>query len=435
MKKKIVAIVGKPNVGKSSLFNRIIKEKKSIVDNKPGVTRDRIYSNAEWLTREFILIDTGGISVDQQLFSNEIQIQTQIAIEQADVIIFVVDFLNRLDKDDKMIAKILHKSKKPVILAINKYDKKTIDEHNYEFMNLGFSDLYFISSTHGIGIGDLLDKVISYISKNDVELKDDSTKIAIIGKPNVGKSSLVNSLVNENRMIVSEIEGTTLDVVDISFSYNKKKYIVIDTAGIRKKSKLGQTVEKYSYLRSLSAIANSDIVLLMIDATKPITDQDTNIGGLIYDEKKPVIIVVNKWDLIKNKQEQILKKEEEIRAYFKYLSYAKIIFISALDKTRVTKILDLIDEIKQSLSVKVKTYVLNEVLNKAQLINPAPEFNGNRLKIYYASQVQAYIPTFVLFCNNPNYLHFSYKRFLENQIRFSFGFDSIPINLIFRERK
>ncbi|ADK69873.1 ribosome biogenesis GTPase Der [Mycoplasma mycoides subsp. mycoides] len=435
MKKKIVAIIGRPNVGKSSLFNRIIKEKKSIVDNKPGVTRDRIYSNAEWLTREFILVDTGGISIDQQLFSNEIQIQTQIAIEQADVIIFVVDFLNRLDKDDKMIAKILHKSKKPVILAINKYDKKTIDDHNYEFMNLGFSDLYFISSTHGIGIGDLLDKVISYISKNDVDLKDDSTKIAIIGRPNVGKSSLVNSLVNENRMIVSEIEGTTLDAVDISFSYNKNKYTVIDTAGIRKKSKLGQTVEKYSYLRSLSAITNSDIVLLMIDATKPITDQDTNIGGLIYDEKKPVIIVVNKWDLVKNKQEQILKKEEEIRAYFKYISYAKIIFISALDKTRVTKILDLVADIKQSLSVKVKTYVLNEVLNKAQLINPAPEFNGNRLKIYYASQVQAYIPTFVLFCNHPNYLHFSYKRFLENQIRFSFGFDSIPINLIFRERK
>ncbi|SRX66380.1 ribosome biogenesis GTPase Der [Mycoplasma mycoides subsp. capri] len=236
-------------------------------------------------------------------------------------------------------------------------------------------------------------------------------------------------------MIVSEIEGTTLDAVDISFSYNKKKYTVIDTAGIRKKSKLGQTIEKYSYLRSLSAISNADIVLLMIDATKPITDQDTNIGGLIYDEKKPVIIVVNKWDLIKNKETEILKKEEEIRAYFKYISYAKIIFISTLDKTRITKILDLVDEIKQNLDIKIKTYVLNEVLNKAQLINPAPEFNGNRLKIYYASQVQAYIPTFVLFCNNPNYLHFSYKRFLENQIRFSFGLDSIPINLIFREKK
>ncbi|ACU78387.1 ribosome-associated GTPase EngA [synthetic Mycoplasma mycoides JCVI-syn1.0] len=435
MKKQVVAIVGKPNVGKSSLFNRIIKEKKSIVDNKPGVTRDRIYSSAEWLTREFILIDTGGISLSDQLFSNEIKLQTQIAIEQADVIIFVVDFLNNLDNDDKMIAKILHKSKKPVILAVNKYDKKTIDDHNYQFMSLGFSDLYFISSTHGIGVGDLLDKVISYISKNEEIIKDDSTKIAIIGRPNVGKSSLVNSLVNENRMIVSEIEGTTLDAVDISFSYNKKKYTVIDTAGIRKKSKLGQTIEKYSYLRSLSAISNADIVLLMIDATKPITDQDTNIGGLIYDEKKPVIIVVNKWDLIKNKETEILKKEEEIRAYFKYISYAKIIFISTLDKTRITKILDLVDEIKQNLDIKIKTYVLNEVLNKAQLINPAPEFNGNRLKIYYASQVQAYIPTFVLFCNNPNYLHFSYKRFLENQIRFSFGLDSIPINLIFREKK
>ncbi|AGJ90674.1 ribosome biogenesis GTPase Der [Mycoplasma putrefaciens] len=435
MTKGIVAIVGRANVGKSSLFNRIIKEKKSIVENKPGVTRDRIYANAEWLTREFIVIDTGGITLKETEFAKEIKIQAEIALQEADVIIFVLDSQQGVTNEDKIVAKMLYKTKKPVIVVANKYDKKQTGIESYEYLSLGFGQAIMISSTHGIGIGDLLDKVVNLMPKNQITNQDQITKIAIIGKPNVGKSSLINSLVGQERMIVSDLAGTTLDAVDIKFKYHQKDYLLIDTAGIRKKAKVYQGIEKYSYLRSLTTINNSDIVLLMIDASSPITDQDTNIGGLAFEEKKPIIIVANKWDLVKNKQEEIVKKEEEIRSYFKYLQYAKIIFISALDKTRIHKIMDAVEEIKQSLTTKIKTHVFNEILNRAQLINPAPEHNGGRLKIYYANQVDAYLPTFVLFVNNPNYLHFSYKRFLENQIRLQFGFEGVPINLIFRERK
>ncbi|AJM71864.1 ribosome biogenesis GTPase Der [Mycoplasma yeatsii] len=435
MKKGIVAIVGRPNVGKSSLFNRIIREKKSIVEDTPGVTRDRIYGNAEWLTREFIVIDTGGITLKEEQFTREIKVQAEIAMQEADVIVFVLDSQQGITNEDKMVAKMLYKTKKPVVLVANKYDKKQTGVESYEYLSLGFDQAVMVSSTHGIGIGDLLDRVINLMPKNDSNIKDDSTRIAIIGRPNVGKSSLVNSLVGEERMIVSDIAGTTLDAVDTKFKYHHKEYTLIDTAGIRRKSKIYEGIEKYSYLRSLSTINNSDVVLLMIDASKNITDQDTNIGGLAFEEKKPIIIVANKWDLVKNKEEQLLKKEEEIRAYFKYLQYAKIIFISALDKTRISKIIDSIEEIKESLSTKIKTHVLNEVLNRAQLINPAPEHNGGRLKIYYANQVDAYLPTFVLFVNNPNFVHFSYKRFIENQIRLQFGFEGVPINIIFRERK
>ncbi|AEM68776.1 ribosome biogenesis GTPase Der [Mycoplasma putrefaciens] len=435
MTKGIVAIVGRPNVGKSSLFNRIIKEKKSIVEDKPGVTRDRIYANAEWLTREFIVIDTGGITLKETEFAKEIKIQAEIALQEADVIIFVLDSQQGVTNEDKIVAKMLYKTKKPVIVVANKYDKKQTGIESYEYLSLGFGQAIMISSTHGIGIGDLLDKVVNLMPKNQITNQDQITKIAIIGKPNVGKSSLINSLVGQERMIVSDLAGTTLDAVDTKFKYHQKDYLLIDTAGIRKKAKVYQGIEKYSYLRSLTTINNSDIVLLMIDASSPITDQDTNIGGLAFEEKKPIIIVANKWDLVKNKQEEIVKKEEEIRSYFKYLQYAKIIFISALDKTRIHKIMDAVEEIKQSLTTKIKTHVFNEILNRAQLINPAPEHNGGRLKIYYANQVDAYLPTFVLFVNNPNYLHFSYKRFLENQIRLQFEFEGVPINLIFRERK
>ncbi|ATZ17443.1 GTP-binding protein EngA [Williamsoniiplasma luminosum] len=434
-KKSIVAIVGRPNVGKSSLFNRIIREQKSIVEDIPGVTRDRIYGNAEWLTREFLVIDTGGITLADEIFAKEIKIQAEIAMQEADVIIFALNFKEGLTDQDHMIAKILYKTKKPIILVVNKYDKKGSDNDMFEFMSLGFGNPIMASSTHGIGIGDLLDAVVYQLPKVENTQKDDTPKIAIIGKPNVGKSSLVNSLVGEERMIVSDIAGTTLDSVDTQVQYNNKKYVLIDTAGIRKKGKIYDGIEKYSYLRSLGSISNADIVVLMIDGTQSITDQDTNIGGLAFTEHKPIIIAVNKWDLVKNKEKAILEKEEEIRSYFKYLQYAKIIFISAHDKIRIGKIYDAVDHINEMLKKTIKTSVFNEILNRAQLVNPAPDHNGGRLRIYYGSQVEAYLPTFVMFVNNPHYVHFSYKRFLENQIRLQFGFEGVPITLIFRERK
>ncbi|ATZ20731.1 ribosome biogenesis GTPase Der [Mesoplasma coleopterae] len=435
MKKGIVAIVGRPNVGKSSLFNRIIREKKSIVEDTPGVTRDRIYGTAEWLTREFIVIDTGGITLEDQPFAKEIKVQAEIAMEEADVIVFLLNHQEGLSDEDKMIAKILYKTKKPIVLAVNKYDKKTSDFDQYEYMSLGFGEPILISATHGIGTGDLLDDIIHQMPSNEEMNKDNRTRVSIIGRPNVGKSSLVNSLIGEERMIVSDIPGTTLDAVDSVVKVNNIEYTLIDTAGIRKKSKIFQNVEKYSYLRSLTTINGSDVVLLMLDASVPISDLDTNIGGLAFEERKPIIIIANKWDLVENKEKEILKKEDEIRAYFKYLAYAKILFVSAHDKTRITKIFTAVEDIRTALDKKIKTSVFNEVLNKAQLINPAPNFNGGRLKIYYGAQVEAYLPTFVLFVNNPDYVHFSYKRFLENQIRLQFGFEGVPMSIIFRERK
>lgn len=435
MKKGVVAIVGRPNVGKSSLFNRIIREKKSIVEDIPGITRDRIYGTTEWLTREFIIIDTGGITLEDQPFAKEIKFQAEVAIQEADVITFILNHKDQLTEEDKMIARILYKTKKPIILAVNKYDKKSNDYDQYEYMSLGLGEPIMLSATHGIGTGDLLDRVIQLMPSANELNNDPNTRVSIIGRPNVGKSSLVNSLLNEERMIVSEIAGTTLDAVDSVVKVNNIEYTLIDTAGIRKKSKIFQNVEKYSYLRSLNTINGSDVIILMLDASMPITDLDTNIGGLAFEEKKPIIIVANKWDLVTNKEKVILEKEEEIRSYFKYLAYAKILFVSAHDKTRIAKIFSSIEVIKTGLTKKIKTSVFNEVLNKAQLINPAPNFNGGRLKIYYGSQVEAYLPTFVLFVNNPEFVHFSYKRFIENQIRLQFGFEGVPIAIIFRERK
>jgi len=434
-RKGIVAIVGRPNVGKSALFNRIIHEKKSIVDDKRGVTRDRIYGNAEWLTREFILVDTGGITLQDEPFSKEIKMQAEIAIEEADEIVFVLDYRDQITTEDQMIAKILYKSKKPVILAVNKYDRKDVQYEPYEFMSLGFGEPILISATHGIGVGDLLDVIVQKMPHFEEVDREDVTRVAVVGKPNVGKSSLINSILGQDRMIVSNIAGTTRDAVDSEVKRDGKEYILIDTAGLRRKGKIYEDIEKYSYLRSLSSINDSDITILMLDISQKISDQDTNIGGLAFNEKKPVIILANKWDLVKNKEAEIEKKTAEIRSYFKYLQYAQILFISANEKTRIYRVFDAIDEINEALKRRVKTSVFNEVLNKAQLINPAPNFNGGRLKIYYGSQVEAYLPTFVLFVNNPKFVHFSYKRFLENQIRLNFGFEGIPINILFRERK
>ncbi|ATZ16572.1 GTP-binding protein [Entomoplasma freundtii] len=433
-KKNVIAIIGRPNVGKSSLFNRVIKEKKAIIEDRPGVTRDRIYGSADWLTRDFIVIDTGGITLENATFAKEIKLQAEIAMAEADVIVFVVNHQEGLLPDDEMIAKLLYKTKKPVILAVNKYDRKMNQDETYHYLTLGFGEPFLISSTHGIGIGDLLDEIIHKLPSPKEQDQTPYPSVALIGKPNVGKSSLINTLTGEQRMIVSPIPGTTIDAVDSLVKYNGKNYLFVDTAGIRRKGKI-ESLEKYSYLRSLGAINKADFVLLMMDMSEPISDQDTNIGGLAFEAQKPIIIIGNKWDLLPTEMKDRKRREAEIRAYFKYLRYAKIIFISALEKQKIGQIYQAIDDVDASLKRKIQTSIFNEVLNRAQLLNPAPDHNGGRLKIYYGSQVEAYLPTFVIFVNNPDYVHFSYKRFLENQIREQFGFEGVPINLIFRERR
>ncbi|WP_338970526.1 ribosome biogenesis GTPase Der [Spiroplasma endosymbiont of Labia minor] len=436
MKKGVVAIVGRPNVGKSTLFNRIIRERKSIVEDTPGVTRDRIYGQAEWLNLPFLVIDTGGLTIKDVPFSKEIATQVKIAIDEADVIIFVLDYKNGLTAEDESVAKILYKTNKPVIVAVNKYDNKVSDEFGYEYLALGFNEPVLISSTHGIGIGDLLDKIIAFMSKDDNKIETYAINIAIIGRPNVGKSSLINSIIGEQRMIVSDVEGTTTDSVDTPIFRNKKKYVLVDTAGIRKRSKIYENVDKYSHIRTLSSINKADIVLLVVDSSQKINDLDTNIGGIAFEEGKPIIIVGNKWDAVKEKNDKtMIEKEEEIKSYFKYLQYAKIVFLSALNNKRIDKLFDIINLVNENRTKHIATSLFNEILNRAQLLNPAPNFNGGRLKIYYGTQVEAYLPTFVMYVNNSSYLHFSYKRFIENQIRSQFNFDGVPLTLIFRERK
>ncbi|AUM62494.1 ribosome biogenesis GTPase Der [Spiroplasma monobiae] len=435
-RKGIVAVVGRPNVGKSTLFNRIIREKKAIVEDKPGVTRDRMYGRAEWLTMPFIVVDTGGITLQDSPFSKEIRMQAEIAIKEADVIVFVINYKDGITQEDEAVAKILYKTHKPVILAVNKYDKKEQFDESFTFMTLGFGEPFMISSTHGIGVGDLLDKIMESMPKFEDNLDDSELKLAIVGRPNVGKSSLVNSMVGEERMIVSDIAGTTVDSVDSKVKYNGNEYTIIDTAGMRKKGKIYENLEKYSYLRSITSINKADIVLLVLDSSEKVADHDTNIGGVAFEENKPIIIIGNKWDLVANKETNTMKrKEEEIKAYFKYLNYTKVLFLSAKENKRVNKIYEVVDLVQKNIKKRIRTSLLNEIFNKAQLINPAPNHNGGRLKIFYASQVEAYLPTFVLFVNNPEFVHFSYKRFLENQIRSQFDFSGVPITIIFRERK
>lgn len=435
--KGTVAIVGRPNVGKSTLFNRIIKNRLAIVEDTPGVTRDRIYAFSEWLTREFLMIDTGGITLDNEaMFAQEIKMQAEIAIAEADVIIFVLSYKEGIAPDDEMIAKILYRAKKPVLLVINKYDKQEKESELYEYMTLGFGEPIAVSATHGIGIGDLLDKVISYLDQIPIQPKTEGIHFSLIGKPNVGKSSLTNAILGEERVIVSPIAGTTTDSIDTTFKRNDHLYTVIDTAGIRRKGKVYEKLEKYSVLRAVSAIERSDLVLLIIDGTVPITDQDTNIAGIAFEQNKPIILAVNKWDAVVEKNDRSMQTiESQIRGYFKYLSYAKMVFVSALEKKRLHILFQTIDEVYTGLTQRIKTSVLNEILVKAQLLNSPPDFNGGRIKIYYATQPESMIPTFIMFCNNHKYIHFSYKRFLENQIREHFGFDGVPIKILFRERK
>lgn len=432
-----VAIVGKPNVGKSTLFNRIIGKNKAIVDDAPGVTRDRIYDESEWLTRKFEIIDTGGLENSNVDFQTNINEQVNFAIDEAQVIIFLVSYLNGIEESDFFVAKTLKKyaKNKKIILCVNKVEKKIgFDEMN-QFYNLGFGKPYFISAAHGIGVGDLLDEVIKDINQlKQLDKNDASYCFCIIGKPNVGKSTLFNSIVNQNRVIVSDIAGSTRDSIDTNFKYHQEEFKIIDTAGIRRKGKIVTNVEKYSVLRAQKAIKRSQCILLMIDVATGFTEQDEVIGGLAHAANIPTIIVVNKWDKIQKNSHTMSEITKKIRSQFKYLSWAPIVFISAIDKKRMSTIFDTIQKIKQQATIKIATSILNDVILKAQMMQEAPLFKGGRIRINYATQVQSQIPTFVLFCNDSKYLHFSYARYMENQIRIAFGLEIVPITLYWKTK-
>jgi len=429
-----VAIVGRPNVGKSTVFNRLLEERLSIVEDTPGVTRDRIYGDCNWLSKTYRLIDTGGIQIEDVPFQKEINAQVEIAIEEADVIIFITDGRSGLTNDDEYIARLLQKSKKPIILAVNKIDDISKINDIYEYYQLGIGDPIAISGIHGIGIGDLLDRVVELMPEKQIDSYEGMIKFSIIGRPNVGKSSLTNAFLNQERVIVSDIEGTTRDAIDTVFEANDKRYVVIDTAGIRKRGKIYENVEKYSVLRAKSAIERADISLVLLDASTGIIEQDKHVAGLAHEAKKGVIIVYNKWDLVVKDDKTMNEITKKIRKEFAYLDYAPIAFTSAKDNKRVDTLLPLIDQVYENLNRRIATNVLNEVILDAQLANPAKPHNGKKLKIYYASQVSTAPCTIVIFVNNPDLLHFSYERYLENRLREAFDFDGVPINIIPRKR-
>ena len=433
----LIAIVGRPNVGKSMLFNKLIGRRLSIVEDTPGVTRDRIYGESEWVGRKFRLVDTGGIepNTDNQIlaFMRE---QAQIAIDNADVIIFVTDIKTGLTASDQEVAGMLQRSRKPIVLAVNKVDSTgTIDPDFYEFYNLGLGDPVAISAVHGHGTGDLLDACFQYLPPDDgVEEDSDVVQVAIIGKPNVGKSSLTNKILGEQRVIVSNVAGTTRDAIDSYFENSCGKYNFIDTAGMRKKSKVDDTIEKYSVLRATMAIERSDVCLILIDAQDGVTEQDTKVAGLAHDAGKACIIVVNKWDLVEKDGKTMDRMREDIRRDLSYMPYAPILFISALTGQRVNRLFELINYVNDQAAVRITTGMLNSVLADAQTRVQPPTDKGRRLKIYYMTQVGVKPPHFVIFCNDKKLFHFSYQRYLENQIRSVFGLEGTPIHITIRQK-
>ncbi len=431
----LVAIVGSPSVGKSTIFNRIIGEKKSIIETQRGVTRDRIYSKTSWLTKEFNIVDTGGIEIENKPFQEQIRIQAEIAIDEADVILFVVDGKIGLTEDDKFVSRMLYKSKKPVILAVNKIDDAHLKNNIYEFYNLGLGEPIACSGAHGVGIGDILDAIIKDLPNKEDAEDDESIRFSIIGRPNVGKSSLCNALLNEDRVIVSNIEGTTRDAIDTTFIRNEQRFTVIDTAGLKKRGKIYESIDKFAALRALRAIDNSDICLLVIDADKGIQEQDKHVVGYAVEAKKAIIIVVNKWDLVKKDNNSMNEFTKNIRKEFKFLDYAPIIYVSALNKTRVNNIFEILLKVYESYTYSIQTSVLNDIIQEAQMMNESPDFNGGRCRIYYAQQVNNQPMTIALFVNDPKWMHFSYLRYIENRIRESFELEGSPINLILRKKK
>lgn len=432
----VVAIVGRPNVGKSQIFNRIVGERQSIVDDFYGLTRDRLYGTAEWQGQKFRIIDTGGIEIENTSFQKEIQAQVDIAIEEANVIIFVLDIRTTISKDDLLVAKKLQASNKPVVVALNKADNEDLMQNYYDFYELGFSEMVAVSGIHSIGMGDMLDMVTAHFKEieNINEEEDNSIKIAVIGRPNVGKSSLTNALIGENRVIVSNIEGTTTDSIDTKFEYNDKKYTIIDTAGMRKRGKIFESVEKYSVLRAFSAIERCNICLLVIDASRGLLENDLHIAGFAKDAGKGIIIVVNKWDLVEKDNYTMNNWNDLLKEEFNFLSYAPIIYVSSKTGQRVKNIFNLVDQVYTNINKRITTSQLNDVIVDAMLFNEPKEYQGVKLKVYYSSQVATNPPTFVLFVNDTECMHFSYGRYLENRIREAFDFTGTPIKIILRKR-
>ena len=432
----VVAIVGRPNVGKSSLFNRIIGDKLSITDDASGVTRDRIYARASWLNQEFSIIDTGGIVLRDEPFSKEIRAQASLAIDEADVIIFVVDARCGVTSDDYDVVSILKKSDKPVIIAANKVDDGSLQDLIYDFYSLGCDDVVGISAIHGIGVGDLLDKVIEAMPKGEKkDYEEGIVKFCLIGQPNVGKSTLVNTIVGENRVIVSDVAGTTRDAIDTMFVRNKDTYVVIDTAGIRKQGKIYENAEKYSVLRAMQAIERSDVAVIMLDATQEISEQDKRIAGFAREYNRGLVIAVNKWDAVTKDDKTMHQLEEKIRVNFQFMDFAPIVFISAKNNERVHTLVDSVLQVYLNFNRRISTSVLNDVLQDAVILNQPPMFNGNRLKLSYATQSDICPPTIVLFVNSEKHMHFSYLRYLENQIRENFDFVGCPIKFQLRKKE
>lgn len=434
MKTGTIAIVGRPNVGKSTLFNRIAGERLSIVEDIPGVTRDRIYSSADWTGNHFQIIDTGGIQLEDQPFQEEIRAQVQIAIEEADVILMVCNGKSGMSDDDRYITGLLQRSKKPIVLAVNQIDDTTRMMNIYEFYNLGIGDPIAVSGVHGIGVGDVLERCVELLPEENKNTRKEGIHIAVIGEPNVGKSSIVNAILREDRSIVSNIQGTTRDAIDTPFRFNGKPYVIVDTAGIRKRGRVYESVEKYSVLRAMSAIEKCDVALFLIDGEKGIREQDKHVAGYAYEAGKPMIIVVNKWDAVEKDEHTMVEFEEKVRNEFAYLSYAPILFVSAKTRQRVDTIIPEVDRVFENSTRRVSTNILNEVIADSQITTPAPARNGKRFRIYYATQVAIQPPTFVLSCNEPKLMHFTYQRFIENTLRRAFDFEGTPIHIIARKK-
>ncbi len=439
MSKPIVAIVGRPNVGKSTLFNIFANSRISIVEDTPGVTRDRLYAEGDWLDNQFMMVDTGGIEImNSDAIAVSIRQQAEIAIKEADVILFVCDARSGIVQEDSDVAKILRKSGKPIVLAVNKADSPKQELNVYEFYNLGLGEPFPISAANHLGIGDLLDAVVAKFPKNKAGMFDndeDQIKVALIGRPNVGKSSIFNTLVGQERSIVSDVAGTTRDAIDTPVVRNGQKYLFIDTAGMRRKGKIDEPIEKYSIIRSLRAVDRSDVVLMVIDAVDGVTEQDKKIAGYAHEAGKGIVIVVNKWDIYEKDENSTLRYTENLRKELIFMQYAPVVFVSALTKQRIYRLPEVINYVAEQNAMRVATSVLNQVIADAVAVNPPPTDKGQRLKILYATQVKIKPPTFVIFVNEPEIMHFSYQRYLENKLREAFGFEGTPLTMIIRGKK
>ena len=437
MAKPIVAIVGRPNVGKSTLFNKIAGKRISIVEDQPGVTRDRIYTEVEWLDNTFTLIDTGGIEpYSEDIILKQMKQQAEVAIETAEVIVFLVDGQEGITASDQEVATLLRRTKKKIILAVNKIDAPKYKDNVYEFYNLGLGEPMGISAGQALGLGDLLDEIVkSFPPKGEEDYDEYTIKVAVVGKPNVGKSSLVNKILGEERVIVSDVPGTTRDAIDTPFNVGDDKYVFIDTAGMRKKGKIFESIERYSVIRSLTAIERADVCLMVIDAKEGVSEQDSKIAGYVNEQGKAVIIVVNKWDVVEKDEKTIEKYKVDIKKELSFMDYAPMLFISAKTGQRVHKIIEMINHVSNQHAMRIQTGMLNDIINEAVLMNQPAISGGRRLKIYYGTQVSVKPPTFALFVNEPTLMHFSYQRYLENQIRKAFSFEGTPIRFLLRKRE